>query len=208
MYFHCDNLQVFLTCMNRARQMQQLSRQQLPRGGFWSATDSRLLRQLETVCLNPAAAAAPGLNPAATSSAGAAESPSQAEQAGGSSMSKSDNRGNAQEEERSGRHSNGSSRSRSSGRAVEGSSSSSSTSRRRAGNAVPASVASGRNASAVDGRAEDLAAYDEDGLRWASQYEPRPAAAHSEPASPMIHARVHTYAHVHLTHMFEMTFAC
>jgi len=84
-------------------------------------------------------------------------------------MSKSENRRNTQETERSGRDSGRSSRSSSSGRAVQGSSSTSSTSRRRAGNAVPGRLASGRNASAVGARAEDSAAYDEDGLRWASQ---------------------------------------
>lgn len=46
-------LQVFLICVNRARQMQHLTPQQLPRGGVWSATSSTSLRQLEAYCLKP-----------------------------------------------------------------------------------------------------------------------------------------------------------
>lgn len=150
--------QVFLTTLNRARQMQQLSPPQLPRGGFWSLLPGNNLRQLETWCLHLSTAAVPltpsSLNaptssvvtgsttaPATVSGTLQRSShgtmPSMASSSTGSSMS--------------------------AGRPAQASSASSG--RRRAGSAVPGSVTVGLNA-AVDGAQAAALAYDEDGLRW------------------------------------------
>lgn len=132
--------QVFLICLNRARQMQHLTPQQLPRGGVWSATSSSSLRQLEAYCLKPLST--PDGMAAAAAADGAAGSASISNAAAAAI---------------------GGDGSRSSSTAA------SSSGKRRAGNsaAVSGTVGPGRNAAgggaAASGAAE--AAYDEDGLR-------------------------------------------
>lgn len=46
-------MQVFAATLNRCRLMQQLGRQQAPKGGLWAALGGRAVRQLEALAANP-----------------------------------------------------------------------------------------------------------------------------------------------------------
>eukprot|EP00879_Flechtneria_rotunda_P012144 GHRR01012684.1.p1 GENE.GHRR01012684.1~~GHRR01012684.1.p1 ORF type:complete len:1253 (+),score=503.45 GHRR01012684.1:202-3960(+) len=184
--------QVFLAALGRSRQMQQLTRLEVPKGGLWSKLGGNLVRQLETTALNPgltytvAGKAAPLLKhnsvaPHACASSCNINVPANTATRPAASTNSGSNRS-----------SNGSKGGNS------GSGQRRTSSKRRVGVAAPAGVAhSSLVTVAVDGSSNNsvYSEYDEDGLRvvWSSG-----------PSAAEVAAR-ETWKHLSLTELLSWT---